>query len=267
LICWGNIGRVVAMARHNRLTLTHGIMGAVVAGVAAALLFLMWLSYQANAGWYASPPQGWWGYGNTLLVGFLIVVIFLGFSTLLVALLSRYRWNGRESTSPTQGSSSPASLPPWPMVPLTAVECTDPRVALRMASSSGLKREQLLVFSLDLPGVVTSEFGLAGASVWRIGHTEGERQIAPGEVDRIGKLIEEHLGGEGGRAVVLGGIEQIVDAVSLKNARRLLQVSREIAQSTKGAVLFPLNKNQFNPHDLAQLEEGAGVISLMDVKD
>jgi hypothetical protein len=136
-----------------------------------------------------------------------------------------------------------------------------------MASSSGLKREQILVFSLDLPGVVTSEYGLAGASVWRIGLTEGEKQVGPSEVDRIGHLIEEHLGGEGGRAVVLGGIEQIVDAVSLKNARRLLQVSREIAQSTKGAVLFPVNKDQFSAQDLAQLEEGAGVIRLMDAKN
>ena len=255
------------MARHSRLTVTQGIVGGIIALVAAVLLIMTWLTYQANSSWYSSAPQGQSSYGIALLVGILLVAVVLGLVVFFMAFRFRSKSKGGVSASSVQGSSSPASLPPWPMVPLTAVECVDPRVALRMASSSGLKREQILVFSLDLPGVVTSEYGLAGASVWRIGLTEGEKQVGPSEVDRIGHLIEEHLGGEGGRAVVLGGIEQIVDAVSLKNARRLLQVSREIAQSTKGAVLFPVNKDQFSAQDLAQLEEGAGVIRLMDAKN
>lgn len=148
------------------------------------------------------------------------------------------------------------------MVPLTAVETTTLAGFWAMAAASGIEREKMLIFTPDLPGKLTGTYGLVGASIFRIARTEGETNIGPGEIDRLGNLLENHLGKGSGRAVVLGGMEMLIDSSSLKSVRRLLQVAREVAETTRGAVLYALNPEILSQSERRQLEEGATVLRL-----
>lgn len=164
---------------------------------------------------------------------------------------------------PAASRKPPASadeVPAWPMVPLTAVESEDARVVLRMGARSGLSRDKILVLATELPAEVSVQFGLAGAEIWRIARVEGDRQISPNELDRIGHLIETFLGQESGRAVILGGLELLADSVSVAAVRRLLQITREVAQNTRGAVVYHLDPRAFPADQLRMLEEGSTVI-------
>lgn len=153
--------------------------------------------------------------------------------------------------------------PAWPMLPMTVVESKDPSSFWDMVAGSGVDRSKLLVFCLDAPGSVSATYGLAGATFWRISRSEGEDSVAPGDVDRMGYLLESFLGKGTGRAVVFRGIERIADSAGLKSTVRLLEVAREVAESTRGAILVYLNPENLEASERRQLEEGAKVIRVL----
>ncbi|MDE1837616.1 MAG: PKD domain-containing protein [Euryarchaeota archaeon] len=174
--------------------------------------------------------------------------------------------------APTAASAAPASTPKlsvkpkgpaWPMVPLTVVEAKDPASFWEMVAGSGLDRTKLLVFSLEAPGSIAATYGLVGATLWRISRTEGEENLAPGDVDRMGDLIERHFSKGSGRAVVLRGIERIIDSAGLRSAVRLIEVAREVGEETRGAVLVHLNPDNVQVNERRQLEEGAKIVRLL----
>jgi hypothetical protein len=169
-----------------------------------------------------------------------------------------------EETPPPVQPSQPSVEKelPWPMVPLTLVESTDPKRFWRIAVASGMERSKMLVLAPDSPAVVTGKYGLAGAKVWRITRTEGEENVNPGDLEKIGYLIEKHLEQGAGRAVLLHGLARFIDAQGFRNARRLLDVARESAETNRGAVLALIDPGTLEPAQLRQLEEGASVIRL-----
>jgi PKD repeat protein len=152
------------------------------------------------------------------------------------------------------------ALPAWPMVPITVVETPDPSVLWKIAASSGVDRPKMLILTTNLPAEISGAHGLVGAEVRQLSRTEGEDKVAPGDVDRIADLIETHMGKGTGRAVVIEGVERIVDAASLKNTRRLLQVAGDVAKSTRGSILFSLNPELLSLQERRQLEEGASTV-------
>lgn len=153
-----------------------------------------------------------------------------------------------------------SSLPPWPMVPLTILESASYESLWEMAAASGIARNRMLVFSTDLPGVVAGQYGLSGAAIWQIARTEGENTVSPENLERFSYLIENHLGKAAGGTVVIGGLQMLIDSAGIKNVRRLLQVAREIAQSTRGAVLVAINPDTLTAIDLRRMEEGATIV-------
>jgi hypothetical protein len=149
---------------------------------------------------------------------------------------------------------------PWPMVPLTLVEASDATRFWRIAVASGMERSKMLVLAPDSPAIVTGKYGLAGAKVCRITRTEGEDNVNPGDLEKIGYLIEKHLEQGAGRAVLLHGLSRLIDAQGFRNARRLIDVARESAETNRGAVLALIDPATIEPGQLHQLEEGASVI-------
>ncbi len=87
-----------------------------------------------------------------------------------------------------------------------------------------------------------------------------ENKIKPGDLDRIGHLLEAHLRTGEGKAVVVEALDMIIDANQVKGARRLLDVVREIAQENKGTVLVQLNPSSLPLAERTRLEEGATVL-------
>lgn len=157
-------------------------------------------------------------------------------------------------------SPSSARDEPWPMVPLTLLETRDPQRLWAKAAASGTERDKMLVISPELPGKVAGVYGLAGATVWRLTRIEGENNLPPADVDRVGHVIESHFSKGSARTVVLTGIEKIVDAAGLRSTVRLLEVVRDLAETTRGAVLLSVNPELLKPEELRQLEEGATVL-------
>jgi hypothetical protein len=148
------------------------------------------------------------------------------------------------------------------MVPMTVVVTDDAKQFWAMVSRSGVPRDHLLVVSNDAPSSLATSFGLAGARFVRLARTEGEDHVSPADIDLLGNIIENHLQGESNRAVVLHGIDMVMDSSSPKAVRRLIQVLREIAESSRGAVLVHLNPTLLPATELPALEEGANVIRL-----
>lgn len=160
------------------------------------------------------------------------------------------------------GASAPVTagatqVPNWPASPLTALETSNISILRALAVTSGVPKEQFLVFTTDPPSGLP---GLAGAEFRQISHQEGEGKMRPGELDQMADLIERHLSKGPGRRVIMEGVEMILESTNLKNVRRLLRVAREDAMLHQGRVLFAVNPKAHSQEELALLEEGARVV-------
>ncbi len=167
-----------------------------------------------------------------------------------------------EEATPSAPPRSPEKEPPWPMVPLTVVQSTDREKFWRMASASGLDRAKILIFTPESSGALTGKYGMSGAQFHRLSRREGDENISPGDVDRMGYLIDEHFGKGSGRAVVIDGVSMLLDANGLKTVRRLLELANEAAETTRGAVLVYVNPDTLPAPDLRKLTEMAAVLRL-----
>jgi hypothetical protein len=167
-----------------------------------------------------------------------------------------------EVVSPSAPQPSGDKEIPWPMVPLTLVEASDPARFWRIAVASGMERSKILVLAPDSPAVVTGKYGLAGAKVWRITRTEGDENVNPSDLEKIGYLIEKHLEQGAGRAVLVHGLGRLIDSSGFRNTRRLVDVAKESAETNRGAILAFIDPVTIEPAQLRQLEEGASVIRI-----
>lgn len=153
-------------------------------------------------------------------------------------------------------------FPTWPMVPITIVETPEPSKFWSIVGSSGVERDKMLVFCTESPGELSASYGLAGATLWRIASSEGEGKVKPGDVDRLGLLIEDHFAQASGQAVVLKGLDRIIEEAGFRGARRLLEVAREVAEKTRGAVIVHVDPILVGPKEIHQLEEDGKVLKL-----
>lgn len=160
------------------------------------------------------------------------------------------------ATAPS-GEGPVKTTPTWEPVPLTVYEEPDETRVFAVVQASKVERDKLLIFTREAPDQLVSRFGLQGASVHKITRVEGEDNVAPGDVDRIGYLIEAHFSKGPNRSVVLPGLETLVDASSIKNIRRLLEVARDLAQSSNGTILTSVDNKVLPPSQVALLEQGA----------
>ena len=156
--------------------------------------------------------------------------------------------------------SRPKVLPSWPEEPLTILETSERGAVLRMAASAPLPKESVLLLVRESPEVVEKAQGLQGMKIVQAAVSEGENKVKPGDLDRVGHLLEDHLRSGEGKTVVIEALDMIIDANQVKGARRLLDVVREVAQENKGRVLVQLNPSSLSREDRTRLEEGAHVL-------
>lgn len=166
-------------------------------------------------------------------------------------------------TGAIEFSTEEGALPPWPSIPLTVLEADSPAATYRMAASSALGDDHLLLFTVEDPETIRKDYGLPGVNIWRVSRIEGEGNISPLDVDRMGHLCEAHFGKGSGRGVVITATEMLVNSAGLRNAGRLLQVLREVAEAHHGAVIVFLNPSNFTLPERRALEEGARRIHIV----
>lgn len=148
----------------------------------------------------------------------------------------------------------PATM--WRPQPLAVYETAEESSLWEVVRTARLSPEKLLCFTRLTPQELSSRFGLAGAKIVRISRVEAEDAVPPSDLEKIAYLIERHLTARG-CAVVLPGLESLVEASSLKGVGRLLEVAREVAQASQGAVLVSLNPRALAETQTALLERGA----------
>lgn len=160
-----------------------------------------------------------------------------------------------------QGLSHPGQ-PTWPMVPMTIVEASDPDAFWRIVGSSGVDRSKLLVVCTESPGEISASYGLAGAILWRLTRIEGERKVSPADADKLGYILSEHLEKESGQAIVLKGLDRVIEESSFRTTRNLLDMLRETAERTRGAVIIFADSVVIGQKELHQLEDDVKVLRL-----
>ncbi len=140
------------------------------------------------------------------------------------------------------------------------METTDSTKVYAMAGSSGLDRDRMLIIAPDAGGSLAGNYGLVGAEMWRLTRSEGEQFVSPANPDQLGDIIVRHLERSSGRAVVLVGLEKIVDACGLRTGMKLLDVARETAEMNKGTVLVAIHTGILKENEVRQLEESSTVL-------
>lgn len=148
------------------------------------------------------------------------------------------------------------------MVPMTLVETADAHAFWSIVGSSGVDRKRLLVFCTESPAELSAAYGLAGATLWRISSNEGEGRVRPSDVDRLGDLVLNHLDHATGQAVVIKGLDRVIEDAGFRGARRLLEVARETAEKTRGAVIVHADPVLVGLKELHQLEDDVKVLKI-----
>ena len=158
-----------------------------------------------------------------------------------------------------------AQAPPpsaWPLFePLCFLETSRERDLLEIAGAAGLPPQRLLVFLTQTAEVLLPEYGLAGVEAIKLSRVEGEDVVSPGDLDRLGYLMEKHFAKGQGYKVVLPSVEALVEAAGVKNVRRLLDVARELAQGSAGSLLLSIFPKALPEEQVAILERGATLLA------
>ena len=154
----------------------------------------------------------------------------------------------------------PKELPGWPESPLSILETSEKRGVLKMVAVAPISKENVLLLVKESPEIVQEEMGLHDMKIVQAAVSEGENKIKPGDLDRLGNLLEGHLRSGEGKVVVIEALDMVIDANQVKGARRLLDVVREVAQENKGKVLVQLNPSSLSVEERTRLEEGATIL-------
>lgn len=155
----------------------------------------------------------------------------------------------------------------WTRSPLTFAETRDPQQFWKLALGAGVPPASLLLLVDEQPKALRQEYSLDGVEARWICRTEEEEDaILPGDLDRIGFLIDDHFREGEKRAVVITGIERLVTENGAGPVVRLLDHVRDAARSGGGAVLVHINPVLVDAQLRLQIEERANVIRLLSGK-
>jgi hypothetical protein len=162
---------------------------------------------------------------------------------------------GPSATAP----GGPADRPPraWPPVePLCVMETSDEKEVWKTVRAASLPVDRVLGFTTRLPEDIAVEFGLTGITFLKISRVQGDKTVDPGDLDRIGSLIEMHFAAGQGRYVALPCLENLVQAGNVANVRRLLEVARDLASQSRGSMLVSVDRASLPESIVATLERG-----------
>lgn len=148
--------------------------------------------------------------------------------------------------------------PTWPLdEPLCVMETNREKDVWTVAQRARVPPEKVIGFTTLSPEEIAQEFGVLLSSIRKVSRVEGEENVDPGNLEKIGNIIERHLEGGEGRVVVLPALENLVEAGNVRNVRRLLEVVRDLAQGSKGSMLVSLDPVSLPEANVSLLERGA----------
>lgn len=155
-------------------------------------------------------------------------------------------------------SSEPGDrLPEGPVSGLPTVLLLDEAQVqlLRERVAGWAKTAPVLLVSRDRPSALRQRHpGLAGATLVWLSRVETEDSLSPGEVDALGKRLEEHLRAAPGSVVVLETIEFLATQNGFSVLLNLLQLLADVAQHTEGHVLLTGKPTAFDKREVALLD-------------
>jgi len=148
----------------------------------------------------------------------------------------------------------------WGDRPSTIIETSSPEIFWGAVASREMDRTKLLILCAESPDAVQKKYGISGADFRWISPVEGERRFLPGDIDHMGIAIEDHYHKGKGRFVAIQGIERVVRRAGAESAARLLEVSRDVASETGGALIVELDPAGVKPEELLLLEKEGTVL-------
>lgn len=167
--------------------------------------------------------------------------------------------SGPEPSDPTL-PPRPPSASVFPEEPLCHLETPREEELWERVGSTGIPAGDVLGFTRRDPSELTSRYGLAGASLFRISTVEAEGALRPVELEKIASLIERHLATGSRKVVVIASVEHLVEATNVRNVRRLLDVSRDLAFPVHGTVLFSMDASSLPAEQSALLKRGSHLL-------
>ncbi|MDE1820415.1 MAG: DUF835 domain-containing protein [Euryarchaeota archaeon] len=173
-----------------------------------------------------------------------------------------------EAPAPRSGTVSPSpeaasrmrSKTPWTWslsVPLSSLETYQEEDVWGLVRKTSIDPTRLLLFTQGSRDALLRDPRLAGATIYKVSRMEGEHIVSPADVDKLGDMISIHFSKGKGRAVVLPGLETVVESTNARNVRRLLDLVRDLALESRGTVLFSVDPGSLSAADLTLLERGS----------
>lgn len=136
-----------------------------------------------------------------------------------------------------------------------------PRKVLSRALSLGASHP-LLVIGRDRPASLRQKFPELPASsdlLW-LTRTEGPDCISPGAIDSLGERIDTFLNGHPGGVVALTGLEYMISQNGFLPVLRLVQMLRDVAESTQGTLLLAVHAATLEGRERSLLEAEGEVV-------
>ncbi len=144
--------------------------------------------------------------------------------------------------------------------PLSTLETYQESDVWTLVRKTAIEPGTLLAFTHGSREDVTRALGSTEVTVFKVSRLEGEGTVSPADVDRIADVIATHFAKGKGRAVVLPGIETIVESTNVRNVRRMIDLVRDLALESKGAVLVTLDPGSLPSASLSLLERGSKLL-------
>lgn len=184
--------------------------------------------------------------------------------------------SGHGSTTDHQASSRTGQVTPqasaaqrmrvrapwtWTLTdPLSTLETYQESDVWALVRKTHVEAGKLLAFTHGDPEEVAREISPTTATVYKVTRVEGESTVSPADVDRIADVISTHFAQGRGRAVVLPGLETIVESTNVRNVRRMIDLVRDLAMESKGSILVTLDPGSLSATDLSLLERGSRLL-------
>jgi hypothetical protein len=288
MVTWGVNNTLVTLSPHGfSVTLSAGDNPGKVLLTVKATLGQQTLSSFAHIGLFpsgaSSPPSK--GPTESSFASVWIVLVLPVIVGIAVAITLYFRRHKPGIPASSKGgldhsgtvdlqSIAPTSLRPenanapntgllWPASePLCAIEASQEDVVWEFVRHNAPAPDRVLAFTFGFPEEVAQRSGLPRSVFHRISRVEGKDSLTPGDLEKIGYLVERHLAGREGCLVVLPCLENLVEVNQTRNVRRLLDVLRDFASGTKGSILFSLDPVSLPATSVTLLERGAKRVNI-----
>lgn len=157
---------------------------------------------------------------------------------------------------PRPSSTPVAARPPSGEQPAVQIVLADRPDAAYSWLEALESSSRLLLISREMPSRLVAKhprLSRAARTVW-LTRAEGPEHLAPGDLDRLGELVAQHLQESRGGTVAIGGVDYLASQNGFPAVLRLVQFLRDVVESTQGHLILGVSPSTLEPRELALLE-------------